>query len=119
MWLRRINDGGEEFRYELQDYDAVEFVLEDGTHTQGFLVIKYWRNNNGEFQRCSEKSYMYISTKALLSQFVLIDSKIDDELKSLQDFKNSVYAERLDKSLKPFCFDNGKDNDVIIPQAAQ
>lgn len=115
MWLRRLNDSGEEFRYELQDYDTVEIVLEDGTHTQGFLVIKYWKNNNGEFQRCTNNSCMYISTKALLSYFVLIDSDIDYKLNSLQDFKENVYAKNLDESLKPFCFDNKTSNDGLMP----
>lgn len=116
MWLRRINDSGEEFRYELIDGNIYDLMLEDGSCTKAIMVVKYWKNNDGKFQRVAYKSSMYVSMNVLLSQFVLIDSNVDKELKDLGDFKNNTYAKRLDESLKPFCFDES-DATGYIPSA--
>lgn len=118
MWLRKINDSGEEFRYDLQNNYTAEIALADGTYTQGFLVIKYWKNNDGEFQRCVDNSSMYVPIETLLSQFILIGSNVDNELKTLGDFKKQYYDNNLEDSLKPFCFDKeySSQNIGTIPQ---
>lgn len=122
MWLRRIDSDGLEFRYELETYDSQSLMLPDGGQTQIFLVYKYYKDNNGEFQRCSHNSKVYVTIETLLSSFILIDSPIDEKLIKLNKFKLDTYSKKLEESLKPFCFNKTEevrlDNDVdsIIPQ---
>ncbi len=49
MWLRRIDDSGTEFRFELDSFYSVPLMLDDCGQTQMFALYKYWKDNNGEF----------------------------------------------------------------------
>lgn len=49
MWLRRIDDSGAEFRFELDSFYSAPLMLDDCSQTQIFALYKYWKDNNGEF----------------------------------------------------------------------
>jgi hypothetical protein len=52
MWLRRIDDSGEEFRYELETFFSAPLMFDNCGRlekTQMFVLYKYWKNNDGEF----------------------------------------------------------------------
>ena len=115
MWLRRINDNGKEFRYELETFYSASLMLDDCSQTQMFVLYKYWKDNNGEFQLCKSNEKTYVTIETLLSQFVAIDSKVDKQIIELQNFKTNVQAKNLEDSLTPFNF--GCVEDISEPSA--
>jgi hypothetical protein len=50
---------------------------EDGSITTAFVLYKYWRNNDGEFEMCSSNNKVVVSLETLMSRFVEIDSELD------------------------------------------
>ena len=126
MWLKKINQGdnGYEFRYELQTFYTEPLMLADGSQTQCFMMYKYWRDNNGEFQLCKSDAKILVSIETLLSQFIQIDSQVDNTLKNLQEFKDNTQAKNLEDSLAPFYLGdtqeiNGNNLDISLePQGS-
>ena len=110
MWLRRINDSGVEFRYELETFYTAPLMLDDGGQTQCFVVYKYWKDNNGEFKLCRSNEKVYVTIETLLSQFVKIDSPVDNTIKSLQEFKSNIQAKNLEDSLTPFVLNKSEES---------
>lgn len=110
MCLRNINDGGTEFRYEIEDWYTIPVLLENGFCTQCFPAYKYYKNNSGEWEMCKANNKVYIPLKTLMSKFVMIDSDIDKTLIALQDFKRNTQAKNLEASLKPFVFSATEEN---------
>lgn len=123
MWLRRIedtrsiyDDSGEEFRYELETFYSAPLMFENCGHfeqTQIFVLYKYYKNNNGEFELCKSNEKVYVTIETLLSNFVVIDSKVDVVLKDLTSFKKDFYAKNLEESIAPFIMDK---TDPRIPK---
>jgi hypothetical protein len=119
MWLRRINDSGNEFRYELETFYTAPLLMDDFMQTQMFPLLKYWKNNNGEFQLCKCNEKVYVTVEMLLSNFVAIDSNVDKKIKDLEQFKQNVQANNLENSLKPFVLgdvENVPTDDANITQ---
>ena len=102
MWLRIINDSGNEFRYELETFYAAPLLNDDFTQTQMFPLLKYWKNNDGEFQLCRCNEKIYVTVETLLNNFIAIDSNVDKKIKDLDAFKQNVQSNNLEGSLKPF-----------------
>lgn len=79
MWMHKIGTP-DETRYVL--YPMGTKVIVDTDETEHlFLLIRYWKNNEGEFERCKTDPMRYITTSALLKDYVLIDSNVDKVLK--------------------------------------
>lgn len=105
MWLRRIDDSGEEFRYELETFFSAPLMFDNCGRlekTQMFVLYKYWKNNDGEFQLCKSDEKVYVTIETLLSKFVAIDSAVDKTIQDLENFKTNIYAKNLEDSLSPF-----------------
>lgn len=73
----------------------------DGCEEPCILLHRYWRSDDG-WEICSSNYEVYVSLETLMSKFILVDSPIDEQLKSLSDFKNKIQQEKLDESLAPF-----------------
>ncbi len=112
MWLRRIDQDGSEFRYELDDCYAAPLMTEKGHQTQMFVVCKYFKNNDGEFQLCRCNEKVYVTIEMLLSTFVAIDSEVDEKIKDLQKFKKDVQSKNLEESLAPFTLNRVEEHNV-------
>ena len=102
MWVKRLNRTEDFFRYEVDKSNRIEMMNEDESVTTAFVLYKYWRNNDGEFEMCKSNYRMIVSLETLMSKFVEIDSEIDKELTELREFKRKVDEERLDACLSPF-----------------
>lgn len=109
MWVKRLNEG-DQFRYDVQKYSRIEMMNEDGSITTAFVLYKYWRNNDGEFEMCSSNYKMIVSLETLMSRFVEIDSELDKEITELREFKHKTDEEKLDACLSPFYVGG---NDVV------
>lgn len=115
MWLRRINDYSNEFRYELESSYSAPLMQADGSKTQIFVLYCYYKNNDGEFRLMRTDDKIHVTIETLLSEFVAIDSKMDKTITELQDFKCNTQAKNLEDSLKPFCFDFVEEHSVEEP----
>ena len=113
MWLRKINDNSNEFRYELETFYSAPLMQEDGSKTQMFVLYCYYKNNDGEFKLVRTDDKIYVTIETLLSEFVVIDSKIDKTITELQGFKRNAQAKNLEDSLKPFCFNSVEETSDI------
>ena len=66
---------------------------------------------------CQSNNKIYIPLETLMSDFVVVDSKMDKTITELQNFKQKVQAKNLEDSLTPFCLnkteevDNGHDDE--------
>lgn len=110
MWIKRLNSTEGLFRYEVDKSNRIEMMNEDESITTAFVLYKYWRNNDGEFEICKSNYRMIVSLETLMSKFVEIDSEIDKELTELREFKHKADEEKLDACLSPFYVGG---NDVV------
>lgn len=120
MWLRRIDDSGTEFRYELETFYSAPLMLDNWGQTQMFVLYKYYKNNDGEFSLCRSNEKVYVTIETLLSKFVAIDSEVDKTMLDLESFRTNTYAKNLEDSLSPFNLgrvedvnESSADNDQI------
>ena len=120
MWLRRFNGNGDEFRYKLETFDATPLMLDNGGQTMCFHLYKYFKNNNGEFVLCKSNEDVLVTIETLLSTFVAIDSPMDNNIKSLQEFRQNTWGEKLSESLSPFYLGGIEEPDQdlgpLVPQ---
>jgi hypothetical protein len=79
MEVVRIGECSEnmKFKYEVTfPYytDSVELV--DGSRIPTVLLTCYYKNNEGEWERCRTNASKYVTVDALLSNYVAIDSPV-------------------------------------------
>lgn len=80
MWVKRFDTKGSEFKYEVYPAYSEELIQDGGVSTTIFTIVRYWKDNNGEWKRCSARSSAYIGLETLMRDFVLIDSPVDKKL---------------------------------------
>lgn len=112
MWLRRINserlcedvfgpsfNSDIEHRYELYDAHAQTIQIGD-KYTTVYSIRQFWKNNDGEWKPCAGDGIL-VTLETLLSNYMLIDSRIEKGVKSLVDYKLQKEEENL-KQLDKF-----------------
>ena len=113
MWLRRIDHkninpvlraGDIRYRLEWAEYPKL-MLKEDGTETAAFVITDWFENNAGEWQRRWPHLDIIVSIETLLSEFVAEDSKNNEYIKELEQFKKDAQERALEEGQKLEAFD--------------
>lgn len=100
-WVHKIGVNPEFERYRLYDIGS-KIYTKDGCTTPAFLMVRYYRGaRTDEFERGYDPC-VYITLEDLLDEFTMIDSKVDNLIKDLTDFKKSKQEAELDDVLRPY-----------------
>lgn len=110
MWLRKLAYNGErlfkdvfgedfngepEIKYLL--YDECSQSLQTGDEfTTVYTLQRYWKTNEGEWKPCVGGTTL-VTLETLLSNYVLIDSKLEKGIKDLQHYKIKKEEENLEQ----------------------
>lgn len=114
MWVKRLDSIDSEFRYEVYSAYSDELIQVGGKPTTLFTIVRYFKNDKGEWERCKFHASACITIEALMNDFILIDSPIHKELQKLREFQKSTYAKNLEESLAPFCLNKAEEVDDNI-----
>lgn len=110
IWFKDIQDiGNEEFRYLVNTKDYIYLKNTDECCTClyswknaiAFNIKKFYKDNNGEFVACNNQDFVYVPVDVLFSQYVQVDSKIDNYIKELVQYKNRTVEQNLNGILSP------------------
>ena len=113
MWLRRIDhknlnpvvrSGDIRYRLEWAEYPKL-IMKDDGTETAAFVITDWYENNAGEWQRRWPHLDIIVSIETLLSEFVAEDSKNNEYIKELEQFKKDAQERALEEGQKLEAFD--------------
>lgn len=108
MEVVRIGECSEnmEFKYEVTfPYYTESVELVDGSRIPTVLLTRYYKNNEGEWERCGTNACKYVTVDALLSNYVAIDSAV---YKHIIDSNNLVkqYTDIQGNSENPQAYEN-------------
>lgn len=117
MEVVRISECSEnmEFKYEVTfPYytDSVELV--DGSRIPTVLLTRYYKNNEGEWERCTTNASKFVTVDALLSNYVAIDSPVYKHIMDSNSIVKQYRYEKLNDTLKVY---TGFLGDPETPQA--
>lgn len=112
IWLRN-KDGGsyKEERFMLFGYYHERLWDTDGNIEPLVGIVKYYKNNKGEWERC-EYGHYYVTLSTLLTDFIAIDNAFDKELNKLTEKLADIWKDNLENTFKI----NGTLGDPIKPE---
>lgn len=105
MEVVRIGECSEnvEFKYEVTfPYFTESVELVDGSSIPTVLLTRYYKNNEGEWERCGTNACKYVTVDALLSNYVAIDSPVYKRIIDSNDLIKQFRYEKLNDALKPY-----------------
>lgn len=105
MEVVRIGECSEnmEFKYEVTfQYYAKSVELIDGDIVPMVLLTRYFKNNEGEWERCEINGYKYVTIDALMTNYVAIDSPVYKRIIDSNDLIKQFRYEKLNDVLKPY-----------------
>lgn len=104
MEVVRINECSSEleFKYEVTFgyYKSVELI--DGSCIPMVLLTRYFKNNEGEWERCGGDATKYVTVDALMANYVAIDSPVYKHIIDSNSLVKQYRYEKLNDVLKPF-----------------
>ena len=104
-----------EFKYEVTfPYYTESVELVDGSRIPTVLLTRYYKNNEGEWERCEINGCKYVTVDALLSNYVAIDSPVYKRIIDSNDLIKRYRYEKLNDTLKLYTDIQG---DAEKPQA--
>lgn len=105
MEVVRINECSSEleFKYEVTfGYYTNSVELIDGSCIPMVLLTRYFKNNEGEWERCGGNATKYVTMDALMANYVAIDSPVYKHIIDSNDLVKRYRYEKLNDVLKPF-----------------
>lgn len=105
MEVVRISECSEnmEFKYEVTfPYYTESVELVDGSRIPTVLLTRYYKNNEGEWERCGTNACKYVTVDALLSNYVAIDSPVYKHIIDSNSLVKRYRYEKLNDALKPY-----------------
>lgn len=105
MEVVRIGECSEnmEFKYEVTfGYNTELVELINDSVVPMVLLTRYYKNNEGEWERCGVSATRYITMDALLSNYVAIDSPVYKRIIESNDLIKQFRCEKLNDALKPY-----------------
>lgn len=112
IWLRNKNGGSfREERFKLFGYYHERLWDTDGEIEPLVGIVRYYKNNKGEWGRC-EYGHYYITLSTLLTDFIAIGNAFDEELNKLTEQLADIWKENLENTFKI----NGTLGDPIKPE---
>lgn len=103
MEVVRIDEYTEniEFKYEVTfQYYTKSVELVDGSCIPMVLLTRYFKNNEGEWERCEIDGYKYVTIDALMANYVAIDSPVYKRIIDSNDLIKQFRYEKLNDTLK-------------------
>lgn len=105
IWVKDIQDiDNEEFMYLVDTKDYIYLKNTDECYwknTIAFNIKRFYKDNNGVFTVCGNQDFVYVPVDVLFSQYVQVDSKIDNYIKELIQYKNNAVEQNLNGILAP------------------
>ena len=112
IWLRNKNGGSyKEERFKLCSYYNDRLWDTDGNIEPLVGIVRYYKNNKGEWERC-ESGYYCVALSTLLTEFIAIDNAFDQELNKLTEQLADIWNENLENTFQI----NGTLGDPIKPE---
>lgn len=105
MEVVRIGECSEnvEFKYEVTfgyNTDLVELI--DDSVVPMVLLTRYYKNNEGKWERCGISATRYITMDALMANYVAIDSPVYKHIIDSDYLIKQFRYEKLNDALKPY-----------------
>ena len=119
MEVVRIDEytGNIEFKYEVTfPYYTESVELIDGSRIPTVLLTHYYKNNEGEWERCETNGCKYVTVDALMANYVAIDSPVYKRIIDSNDLIKQFRYDKLNDVLKPYTDIQG---DSENPQACE